>query len=971
MALFSKLWGAARGAPDQSPTDSVDGPTGAFRTRSALGGWGRLNVFPTESERLRAKRLHAVAIGTLAVAAVALVILMAIEPAAAGRRLVSLLMVAAMIGAILALNRRGLTTVASWIFVLGLVAQVTQRAWSTGGVYAPVLPLYIVYVMMGGILLSRVGGLVTALACLLGAAVLVIGQQMGAVTPTLEFAPPLGMLVFFAMILGLSLVLQAMLGDAFRAALARSEQEVANRARAQVRLDLAMTAAKISVWEFDSVTGLLHTDRRLGELYDVEIGGDGTVPVEAIHTRIHPDDLPRVLARREAVTKTGTTLQHAHRIVRRDGSLRHVQGASVNVTPPDGGPARMYGVTMDVTEQTLAEQERARLAQEMAERVKELRLLHHVAQATQRARSEHDLLADIVGAMPAGWQYPDATVARISLGDAVATTPGWRETEWMQSTQFVTGSRVGSIDVAYTRAFPEAAEGPFLTEERALLDSVAEMLVAHLDSMRSRRELEQLVETRTAELRAARDAAEQAAKAKGAFLANMSHEIRTPMNAILGYEQLLQAEPGLTDAQRRKLDVIRTSGDHLLTLINDILDMSRLEAGRTPLSVQPFDVRALVDGVVSMFTGQASRRGIGLEAQLDDSTPRVLRADPGKVRQVMINLVGNALKFTDSGKVQIRVTGAQAGETQRVVAVEVEDTGPGLDASEFEMIFSAFGQAREGAARGGTGLGLSISRSFARLMDGDITVRSTKGRGSTFTFTFAGATVDDDVIPATRPREARRRVAPAETRRRVLVVDDVPANRDLLHESLTRAGFETRSAASGESALAEHGAWRPDLIVMDLHMPGIGGLEALRLLRARGSETPVIISTAASDADTEAHVLAAGAQRLLRKPHREHELFDAIAAAGILLAAEDDPAKQRPAVAAAATPLRELVGDIPPALVDELREAARRARAARIGELAQQVEAHSPAAAQGIRQFADEFRYAALLEALDGAPRND
>jgi signal transduction histidine kinase/CheY-like chemotaxis protein len=709
----------------------------------------------------------------------------------------------------------------------------------------------------------------------------------------------------------------------------------------------------------------------MGELYDLEIPPNGVVPLDRILDRIHPDDRQKVLSRRELVRTPGTTVQHEHRVVRGDGSTRYVRGASVTVASGDAASQRVVGVTMDVTDATLAELERVRLVHDLGERVKELRLLHAVAVAAQRPwASAQDLLQHVANVMPPAWQYPDAAEARITLGDIVVTTPGWRETPWRVAVSFEVQGDPGSIEVVYTEQKPELHDGPFLKEEHDLLISLGDFLGTILVSLRTRRELEHLVETRTAELRAARDAAEQAAKAKGAFLANMSHEIRTPMNAILGYEQLLQAEAGLTDEQRRKLDVIRTSGDHLLGLINDILEMSRIEAGRTALSVQPFDFRALVDGVQSMFTGQVSKRGISLDVHVDAAVPRGIRADPGKVRQVMINLIGNAVKFTDAGGVRVRVSATPVGDTQSVVSIAVEDTGPGIDASEFDMIFSAFGQAKLGASRGGTGLGLPISRSFARLMDGDITVSSKKGRGSTFTFTFTGTVVEAELVPTLDGRQGRRSLAPTERSRRVLVVDDVPINRDLLQESLTRAGFDTRPAASGEDALNEHEAWKPDLIVMDVHMPGIGGVEAIRLLRARGATTPVIISTASVDADLESKVFAAGAQRLLSKPHREQQLFDAIAAVlNVEFVAEEEARRPRSTPLPAA-PLRNVVHEIPAPLVAELREAARKARAGRVLELADEVAEHSPAAAQSIRQLADEFRYAALIDALQGAPVN-
>ena len=291
--------------------------------------------------------------------------------------------------------------------------------------------------------------------------------------------------------------------------------------------------------------------------------------------------------------------------------------------------------------------------------------------------------------------------------------------------------------------------------------------------------LEALVASRTTELRAAKEAAESASRAKSAFLANMSHEIRTPMNAILGYAQLLQRDPALGDAQKQRIDVIHSSGSHLLTLINDILEMSKIEAGRTTLTVEPFDLHTLLKDVHLMFTQLTRTKGVELTFEQDAGLPRVLEGDVGKVRQVrhqppeQRREVHRARPNRRAGLVRSR----SRTDRHRVV-ISVEDTGPGIAPENLDRIFEAFDQAESVVRTGGTGLGLTISRNFARLMRGDLTVESALGKGSVFTFSFeAGAASATDAARAHHRIRFRSGSPRISRRAKVLIVDDVPTNR--------------------------------------------------------------------------------------------------------------------------------------------------------------------------------------------------
>ena len=427
---------------------------------------------------------------------------------------------------------------------------------------------------------------------------------------------------------------------------------------------------------------------------------------------------------------------------------------------------------------------------------------------------------------------------------------------------------------------------------------------------------------------------------------------------------MLKADESLDEQQRRKVGAIHSSGDHLLGLLNDILEMSRIEAGRLTLSVEPFDLRDLLDGVQSMFTELTSQRGLQFEMNIAPTVVRGIQSDAGKIRQVLINLLGNATKFTDRGGIVVRVSSRDVDAERCEVEIAVADTGPGIARDDQEMIFTAFGQAQGGKLRSGTGLGLTISRSVARLLGGDLSVESTVGSGSTFTFTFTAARIPDVALPQVSRRRSTQRLAPAETRRRALVVDDVASNRELLEEALSRAGFETRSAASGEEAIKVHDEWNPDIVMMDLHMPGMGGMSAIQYLRDARTKAVIVVTTAGADDSTEAAVMQAGAVGFLRKPYRESHLFETVGRALNVTFVENGEGHAAPPPAPAQS-LDSLVREIPPELVAELRDACRQARATRLLQIADRVAQHSDAAAGAIRELANGFRYRVLLEALD------
>ena len=420
--------------------------------------------------------------------------------------------------------------------------------------------------------------------------------------------------------------------------------------------------------------------------------------------------------------------------------------------------------------------------------------------------------------------------------------------------------------IAQGSGYPEIAKALAMDEEavEGLVRSILSKLEAHDRTLAGAAETERgLVEAE----RAARHAAEAANRAKSQFLADMSHELRTPLNAVLGYAQLLTMDGGLSARQARGLDTIHKSGQHLLELINDILDLARIEAGRTELNPEAVNLRELLQTVVNLMRVKADEKRLAFVFEAGAGLPGAVMADERRLRQVLLNLLGNAIKFTDQGTVTLRADAQGKGPGQVLLRLEVEDTGVGMRPEEMQRIFEPFEQVGDAQRRaGGTGLGLAITRALVNDMGGQVHVSSEPGRGSRFSVELP--------LPVVQPAEAAPRQAAAGVpryqgpARRVLVVDDVVANRDLMCDFLTKAGFQVAQASDGSELLAAAKSFRPDLILMDSVMPSVDGLEATRRLRrdAGLAAVPVIAVSASATAEHRAACLQAGVNVFLTKP---------------------------------------------------------------------------------------------------------
>ena len=458
---------------------------------------------------------------------------------------------------------------------------------------------------------------------------------------------------------------------------------------------------------------------------------------------------------------------------------------------------------------------------------------------------------------------------------------------------------------------------------------------------------------------------QQANRAKSVFLANMSHEIRTPMNAILGFSQLMLRDPHLTARQFQFLGTINRSGEHLLALINDVLEMSKIEAGRTTLNPSTFDLSILLSDLEMMFRVRTNEKKIVLNVEMAADVPRYIINDINKLRQVLINVLGNAVKFTERGGIGVRVAVDHAAATGPVLKFAIEDTGPGISQEEQARLFRHFEQTKTGREAGtGTGLGLAISQEFVRLMGGAITVDSEVGKGSVFSINvpLQGGSAD-----AVKEKDKPRHVLSLQPGQhcRVLIADDIEENRQLLSHLLTPVGFDIRLAVNGLQAVEEFVKWAPDLVLMDFRMPIMDGHEAIRQIRqmAEGQKVKIIAVTASAMEENRHDLMKAGADDFLSKPFREAELFQKIR----------DHLRLEYVYAilphhASAEPVPQLESDAftgwAQSRIDSIREAVLTADLDQMLAKIQEAQSAYPRIANALRQLAETFQYQKLLDLL-------
>ncbi|MCU0515297.1 MAG: PAS domain S-box protein [Oscillatoria sp. Prado101] len=754
---------------------------------------------------------------------------------------------------------------------------------------------------------------------------------------------------------------------------------------------------------------------------------------------IHPDDIQAVYQGTEISAQTWEPFACEWRILTPSGKLKWVQAKS-RPERRDSGEIIWYGVLFDISDRKRAEIEVAAAKAALEGVLQRMLLLKQLTEQIRQSLEFEEIIETAATQIGQAFgvnrclihHYIPQPAPQIPVV-AEYLTPGWNSMRDMAIP--VNGNPHAEVTVAEDKAVvsPNVYAEPLLKpaeplchqfklksmavvrtsyqgepngviglhqcdrfrhwseEEIELLEAVAAQLgiaIAQARLLEQEKQQRQELTLKNSALEQARREAEAANIAKSRFLSHMSHELRTPLNAILGFTQVIARDSSLSAQHQEHVRIINRSGEHLLSLINDVLEMSKIEAGRLELCESDFDLFDLLDTLEQMFKLKANSKGLALTFNRAPDVPQYVLCDESKLRQVLINLLGNAIKFTKTGSVTLRVSSlssfpqgawerekrqkeappqkrafpAGAWERENVeIIFEVEDTGPGIALEEMDSLFEAFGQTEVGRnSQEGTGLGLPISRQFVRLMGGDIKVSSAPARGTRFTFDVRVGLAEVTKVETRQPARRAIGLAPGQPPCRILVVEDRAENRQLLVELLESLGFEVRSAVNGQEAISLWSTWQPHLIWMDMRMPVMDGYEATKQIKAtrQGEDTVIVALTASAFEEERAIILQAGCDDFLRKPFREEVLLAKIAEhLGVEYVYEQEQPKspQQAAVPAELTPQDLAV--MPAQWVAQLRYAALSADDELILELLKEIPQANAALGCALADLVSNFRF--------------
>jgi PAS domain S-box-containing protein len=589
---------------------------------------------------------------------------------------------------------------------------------------------------------------------------------------------------------------------------------------------------------------------------------------------LHPEDRERVFASWQTMVSAQTRWELEYRFLNRDGGVTVVYGLAAAQHDASGRTVRYIGVNTDITARKRAEAALIASEARFREIIDRLPVPLAMNDEQQRITFLNPAFVQLFGyareeipTLAQWWPkaYPDpgyrqsvAAAWQAELERATRTGTAFSP----QEATVVCKDGTGKTVLVSAVAFPNSVENTHLV----VFYDISERKQAEAELRLHREHLEELVQQRTAELAESRDQAQAANRAKSVFLANMSHELRTPLTAVLGFSEIVSRDPAIPGRVRENMAIVLRSGEHLLALINDILDLAKIDAGRTEIELHDVDLGELVHDVVSMMRGRAEVKGLRLVIDQAPGFPCFVNTDPGKLRQILVNLVGNAIKFTSAGQIAIRLAAETTPDGYRLT-IKVEDTGIGIPKNDQDRIFRPFEQVGDNVIDG-TGLGLTITRQYVEMLGGRISVDSEPGQGSCFSFTIPAGRVSAATAQALPIHQHPVSIASTTAGIRILIVEDQPDNRQLLVCFLGHYGFQLREAATGQEAIAIFHEWRPHLIFMDRRMPVMDGLEATQRIRTLpgGGDTIIIAVSAHSFKQEQQEMLAAGCTDFLAKP---------------------------------------------------------------------------------------------------------
>ena len=683
-------------------------------------------------------------------------------------------------------------------------------------------------------------------------------------------------------------------------------------AASELRLSLALTAARMGVWEWDVRTDQVVWSPQVWDIVGRERPADGgsTVHQSDFTRNIHPEDAERVRATMRRAMRAGGPYTDRFRTVLPDGSLRWLANMGLAEHDAQGEAVRILGIVQDVTESVRLDaeltQHRSRLEDLVAERTAELsRSNHALAEADRFYRAVADNVPGLLVYWSRELRCEFANAAYLtSHGKTEAQMRGIRAVDLYTPEQF---ERFEALARAALRGEPQHIEAVIPRADGSsfhawvhylpdLKDGLVRGFFLMVHDISAIKQAELRLRELNVELLDARDKADAANRAKSVFLANMSHEIRTPMNAIIGLAHLMQ-DDAIEPAQRERLGKVSDAARHLLDIINDVLDLSKIESGKLHLEQIDFDLHALLVRTRALVVDRVHEQGLALVMH-GDHLPRWVHGDPTRFSQALLNLLSNAVKFTERGSVTLRAALLEQGPQGLHLRFEIQDTGIGIAADKLGGLFTAFEQADSSTTRryGGSGLGLVITRQLARLMGGDAGVESELGVGSRFWFSVclqpasplpAGAAIDLAPAGPVRASGTQHRSATQSARdavranhpgARILLAEDNAVNQEVATELLRSAGLEVDLAETGIEAIAMARRARYDLILMDVQMPELNGLQATRAIRALpgAHATPILAMTANAFGEDRLECLASGMNDHVAKPVDPRGLYETL-----------------------------------------------------------------------------------------------